>query len=111
MLALRNLRLLLSVVAPLILGISLVRAEQYENYQQYADDFNNNNGGQYGGGYGNNDDGQYYGDDGAAEEANEDDAEQAYYYDNIYSNGDFSAGDDTITYWTDYAILPKRCIV
>jgi hypothetical protein len=53
----------------------------------------------------NNDDYNYNGgDDDAA-------AAQAYYYDNLQNNGDFSAGDDTITYWTDYAILPKRCIV
>eukprot|EP00535_Pseudo-nitzschia_heimii_P010158 CAMPEP_0197183830 /NCGR_PEP_ID=MMETSP1423-20130617/8454_1 /TAXON_ID=476441 /ORGANISM="Pseudo-nitzschia heimii, Strain UNC1101" /LENGTH=382 /DNA_ID=CAMNT_0042634465 /DNA_START=305 /DNA_END=1453 /DNA_ORIENTATION=- len=53
----------------------------------------------------NNDDYNYNGgDDDVA-------AAQAYYYDNLENNGDFSAGDDTITYWTDYAILPKRCIV
>jgi len=42
-----------------------------------------------------------------------DDANNAYnnYYDSSQYNGAFSAGDDTITYWTDYAILPKRCIV
>ena len=40
-----------------------------------------------------------------------DDAQEAYYYNNLYANGDFSAGDDQITYWTNYAILPKRCIV
>ena len=28
-----------------------------------------------------------------------------------YSNSDYSQGDDYIKYWTDYAILPKRCIV
>ena len=40
-----------------------------------------------------------------------DDAVQQY-YSNI-GNGDsaFTAGDDYIKYWTDYAILPKRCIV
>ena len=51
------------------------------------------------------------GDDAAAQ--NNDDAAQAYYYDNVQDDGDYSAGDDasTIKYWTDYAILPKRCIV
>lgn len=51
-------------------------------------------------------------DDAAAENNNNDDAAQAYYYDNVESDGDYSQGDDdSITYWTDYAILPKRCIV
>ena len=49
-------------------------------------------------------------DDGAAA-AGDDAAAQEYYYDNIQNNGDFSQGDDYIKYWTDYAILPKRCIV
>ena len=41
-----------------------------------------------------------------------DDAAQKYYEDNGTRNWDgFGAGDDSITYWTDYAILPKRCIV
>ncbi len=69
---------------------------QYQNYDN--NDYQNYN-------YDNN---NYNYDE---EENNQDDAEQAYYYNNIYSNSDFSAGDDTITYWTDYAILPKRCIV
>ncbi|KAG7341779.1 hypothetical protein IV203_006871 [Nitzschia inconspicua] len=30
---------------------------------------------------------------------------------NYYSNADYSQGDDYIKYWTDYALLPKRCIV
>ena len=53
---------------------------------------------------------QAYNDDQAAAD---DDANNAYsnYYDSSQYNGAFSAGDDTITYWTDYAILPKRCIV
>jgi len=51
-------------------------------------------------------------DDAAAENNNNDDAAEAYYYDNVESEGDYSQGDDdSITYWTDYAILPKRCIV
>lgn len=59
-----------------------------------------------------NDDYNNYNDDAAAaDDDGDDDAEQAYYYDNIYSNADYSAGDDSITYWTNYAILPKRCIV
>ena len=87
MMALR--KFLFVSLATLLLGGSVVVAEQE------ADDYNDY-------------DAQ---DDGNAAAANNDDAEQAYYYDNIYSNSDFSAGDDTITYWTDYAILPKRCIV
>jgi hypothetical protein len=43
--------------------------------------------------------------------ANDDAAAQDYYNDNIQNNGDYSQGDDYIKYWTDYAILPKRCIV
>ena len=67
-----------------------------DNYNYNANDDGNNNNA-------NNDD--------AAGNNNDDDAQNEYYYDNIQNNGDFSAGDDTITYWTDYAILPKRCIV
>ena len=95
--------------------LAFAGAEQYDvdDYNaQYNDGYQNynNDDGQYQN-YDNNDYQNYNYDDG--EENNEDDAdaEQAYYYDNIYSNSDFSAGDDTITYWTDYAILPKRCIV
>ena len=41
-----------------------------------------------------------------------DDGAQNYYYNNVQqSNGFFSAGSDYIKYWTDYAILPMRCIV
>ena len=54
---------------------------------------------------------QYNYDDYNDNGGDDDDAAQAYYYDNLQNNGDYSAGDDTITYWTDYAILPKRCIV
>ena len=86
MMALR--KFLFVSLATLLLGGSIVVAEEADDYNDY--------------------DAQ---DDGNAAAANNDDAEQAYYYDNIYSNSDFSAGDDTITYWTDYAILPKRCIV
>ena len=59
---------------------------------------------------GNGDD--YYNDDGGnADEA----AVEGYYndYNNPYENnngGEKQAGDD-ITFWTEYAILPKRCIV
>jgi hypothetical protein len=47
----------------------------------------------------------------AEQQAYNDDA--AAQYNNNYNmdNADFSAGDDFIKYWTDYAILPKRCIV
>lgn len=81
--------LLRSVVYSLWIAGAVVMAEQADYDYNYGDDYNNNNGGD---------------DDAAA-------AAQAYYYDNLENNGDFSAGDDTITYWTNYAILPKRCIV
>lgn len=52
-------------------------------------------------------------DDYAQGDDGDDDAAQAYYYNNGNDDNDdgFSAGDDYIKYWTDYAILPKRCIV
>lgn len=60
----------------------------------------------------------YYNDDGANNNddgSNNDDAQQAYYYINVQFDDDKgysqSSNDDAITYWTDYAILPKRCIV
>jgi hypothetical protein len=56
------------------------------------------------------DDGGAQGDDlydDAAAAANYDDAAVAYNDDGTYAQAD----DDSITYWTDYAILPKRCIV
>jgi len=56
-----------------------------------------------GGAQGNNDD--------AAANNNNDDAAQAYYYDNEQNDGYYSQDDDSITYWTDYALFPKRCIV
>lgn len=72
-----------------IAGVAVVESEQ--NDYDY-DDYNNN-----------------YNDDGGGDDAVA--AAQSNYYDNLQNNGAFSAGDDTITYWTDYAILPKRCIV
>lgn len=71
------------------------------------------------------DQGYYYADDGYVANADDganreddavgdDDAAQQYYYANLNqskTNGYFSAGDNYIKYWTDYAILPKRCIV
>ena len=53
-------------------------------------------------------------DDGAQQDdgVGNDDGAQNYYYNNVQqSNGFFSAGNDYIKYWTDYAILPMRCIV
>lgn len=88
MLAFREFSSLL-LLATLLFGVATVGAED-----QYGDDA-----AQY-------DDYSYNADDAA----NGDDAQEAYYYDNIYSNSDYSAGDDSITYWTDYAVLPKRCI-
>jgi len=88
----RNILFFLSI---LLLGTPfIILAEQQDD--GYDDD---------GGAQGNDD-------DAAAENNNNDDAAQAYYYDNVESDGDYSQGDDdSITYWTDYAILPKRCIV
>lgn len=37
-----------------------------------------------------------------------DDAAAQY---NNYDNAEYNQGDDYIKYWTDYALLPKRCIV
>jgi hypothetical protein len=53
------------------------------------------------------------GDDAQGDDAQQDDAYQAdgddaAYYDD---GSGFSAGDTYIKYWTDYAVLPKRCIV
>jgi len=49
---------------------------------------------------------------------NDDDGMQAYNNYNYqndgqngYEGGQYQQGDDYIQYWTDYAILPKRCIV
>jgi hypothetical protein len=54
------------------------------------------------------DQGDYYTDD-QYQENNGDDAAA----DADDAAGDDAAGDDStgITYWTDYAVLPKRCIV
>lgn len=95
MLAIRNFSSLV-LFATFLLGVTFVGAEdQYaDDAQQYDYDNNYND---------------YNADDAAAQE-NGDDAVEEYYYDNIYSNSDYSAGDDVITYWTDYAVLPKRCI-
>lgn len=62
------------------------------------------------------DQGNYYADDqyqqndgdDADEDADEGDDATAAAYDDAVAAGDDSTG---ITYWTDYAILPKRCIV
>ena len=51
-------------------------------------------------------------DDGAA--ANDDGNAAAAYYDDaaaVAAGDDYQQGDDYIKYWTEYAILPKRCIV
>jgi len=57
----------------------------------------------------------YYNDDAAAADdgaAAGDDGAVAYGDDGADSRYDgYGAGDDYIKYWTDYAILPKRCIV
>lgn len=54
----------------------------------------------------------YYNDDANQYNYNGDDAADKYYYANMHQDDNsFSAGDDYIKYWTEYAILPKRCIV
>lgn len=53
-------------------------------------------------------DDDYYNDDGAAV------ADSAYYEDDNQGNYDnyyYEEGEDYIQYWTDFAILPKRCVV
>ncbi len=63
----------------------------------------------------NGDDGYVANADDAAQQddaVGNDDAAQSYYYNNVnQDSGMFSAGDNYIKYWTDYAILPMRCIV
>lgn len=55
-----------------------------------------------------NDDANYQNYDADGDE----DAAEKYYYANMHQDDtSFSAGDDYIKYWTDYALLPKRCIV
>jgi hypothetical protein len=89
----RNVSLLLLL---LLASLSTVSADQdYDDAYQAGDDAAEGDDAQ-------GDDAQ--GDD--AQQANDDDASQ--YYDD---GSGFSAGDDYIKYWTDYAILPKRCIV
>ena len=64
------------------------------------------------------DQGNYYADDQYQENNGDDAAEDADEGDDAAAGDDagddaVAAGDDStgITYWTDYAILPKRCIV
>jgi hypothetical protein len=76
---------------------------KYQNYQDWENQYYQNQNG------GGGDD--YYNDDGGqADEA----AVDGYYNDNSNSyenNGSgYQQGSDYIKYWTDYAILPKRCI-
>jgi hypothetical protein len=63
--------------------------------------------------YYNNGDDQYQGSGAGGDAAvGDDDAANRYYYANLNQDkGYFSAGDEYIKYWTDYAILPKACIV
>ena len=61
--------------------------------------------------YYNDADDQYQNDQGN-EAVGDDDAANRYYYANLnQGQGYFSADDEYIKYWTDYAILPKACIV
>ena len=51
-------------------------------------------------------------DDAYAVDDNANDDGNDYYYASTNQDSTmFSAGDDYIKYWTDYALLPKRCIV
>jgi hypothetical protein len=60
----------------------------------------------------NGDDGYNQGGANGDDAVGDDDAANRYYYSNLNQNkGYFSAGDEYIKYWTDYAILPKACIV
>ena len=62
---------------------------------------------------------EYGNDDQAAAEAyyGNDDQVQAYQQEkyangfDVNNNAELTQGDDYIKYWTDYALLPKRCIV
>jgi hypothetical protein len=89
----RNVSLLLLLV---LASLSIVSADQdYDDAYQAGDDAQGDDA--------QGDDAQ--GDDAQGDDAQGDDAQQ-------YDDGSgFSAGDDYIKYWTDYAILPKRCIV
>jgi hypothetical protein len=81
---------LLCILALSLSAFSVVSADQgYDDANYYNDDA------------AAADDGAAANDDGAAA----DDGAAQNYYDG------FGAGDDYIKYWTDYAILPKRCIV
>jgi hypothetical protein len=85
------------------IGFRVVMADQQQNddYSNYVDDAN-------GGGQAGN---VYYDDAYAADHNSygNDDGALSYSYD-ASDNSIYSAGDESITYWTDYAILPKRCI-
>lgn len=87
---------------------SLVAAEQ--NYYYGDDQYQANQVDDAAG-----DDAAAAGDDAAAagdDAVGDDDFADQYYYANLnQDNGYFSAGDEYIKYWTDYAILPKACIV
>ena len=62
--------------------------------------------------YYNDADDHYQQNDQGNEAVGDDDAVNRYYYANLnQGQGYFSAGDEYIKYWTDYAILPKACIV
>jgi len=91
MLSLRRLTLLLTAVASLSRTLA-------EDGAYYSDDDNANN----------NNNNNAADDDGNAAAGN-DDGMQSYNY--AYQNDGQSSGDDYIKYWTEYAILPKRCIV
>jgi hypothetical protein len=49
-------------------------------------------------------DSTYAGDDANNGDATDDDGMQSY-------NDNYANDDGSITYWTEYALLPKRCIV
>ena len=78
------------VYFPLVVLVALLSRALAEDYDQNQYNNNQNNG---------NDDAYQAADDGMEAYGN-------YNYQN-----DYQQGDDYIQYWTDYALLPKRCIV
>jgi len=81
------------VYLPLVaLVVFLSTALADENYNQNQYNNNQNNGG----------------DDDVVNEYQDDGMEA---YGNYNYQNDYQQGDDYIEYWTDYALLPKRCIV
>lgn len=96
--------IILAIAVSTILQRALASSgNKYQNYQDWEYQYNSN--------HASNGD-EYYNDDGGkADEA----AVNGYYNDdqNPYENNKdtYEEGGDYIKYWTEYAILPKKCIV